>query len=254
MKNVVITAGAGGIGLALARAFMERGYRVAVCDVDAAAVGDFARAYPEQVAAVADVTCESDMREFFAAAAGRGGVDVLCANAGTGGPAGRIDSLDLGEWRRCLSVNLDGAFLACKYAAPQMRRGGVILLTASTAGIAGYPMRSAYAAAKWGIVGLAKTLAMELGSAGIRVNALCPGAVEGERMERVLRAEAAAHGKSIDEMRRQYVRGVSLQTWVRADDVAAMALFLASDAAAKVSGQVVCIDGHTETLAPSLAP
>ncbi|MEO0992119.1 MAG: SDR family oxidoreductase, partial [Pseudomonadota bacterium] len=122
--------------------------------------------------------------------------------------------------------------------------------TSSTAGLAGYPYRSPYASAKWAIVGLTKTLAMELGPAGIRVNAICPGAVEGPRMDRVVAKEAAAMGMDEAAVRELYVKGVSMRSWVTADEVADTVEFLASDAAAKISGQILAIDGHTETLAP----
>lgn len=252
IKNVVITAGAAGIGLAMARAFMETGAQVAVCDIDEAAVAAFAKEHPQHTAQVADVTNESDMQNFINALAEKWQrIDVVCANAGIGGPAGRIQDLSLDEWQACLAVNLNGSFLTIKHALPHMQRGGLILITSSTAGIAGYPMRSPYATAKWGLVGLTKTLAMELGSAGIRVNALCPGAVEGERMNRVIKNEAHAHGQSEAHMRQQYVKGVSLKTWVQAQDIAHMAVFLSTPQANKISGQILCIDGHTETLSPS---
>ena len=177
---------------------------------------------------------------------------MVAANAGIGGPAGAIEDLGLAEWRACLSVNLDGAFLTAQWAARVMKAqgAGLLLLTSSTAGLFGYPMRSPYATAKWGIIGLMKTLAMELGPFGVRVNALCPGAVEGPRMDRVVTAEARAHGEDEAAIRRRYVEGVSLKTWVTAEDVAAMAAFLASPIGAKISGQALAIDGHTETLAP----
>ncbi len=127
---------------------------------------------------------------------------------------------------------------------------GLIVLTSSTAGLFGYPLRSPYAAAKWAIVGLTKTLAMELGPAGVRVNAVCPGAVEGDRMDRVLANEAQARGISEDEVRQSYVTGVSMKTWVTADDIAEAIAYFSSPAGAKVSGQILAIDGHTETLAP----
>ncbi len=250
-RTIVITAGAAGLGLAMAKAFMQIGEKVAVCDIDANAVANFQSQYPDMIAQTVDVCCEKDMESFFATIKARwGNIDVLCANAGTGGPAGRIEDISHGDWRQCLAVNLDGAFLATKHAVGMMSRGGAILLTSSTAGIAGYPMRSPYATAKWGIIGLMKTLAMELGDRGIRVNALCPGAVEGDRMDRVVKNEAKARGISEDEIRQLYVKGVSLKTWVSADDVANMALFVCSQQANKVSGQSLCIDGHTETLAP----
>jgi len=125
---------------------------------------------------------------------------------------------------------------------------GLLLLTASTAGLFGYPGRLPYATAKWGVVGMMKTLAMELGPRGVRVNALCPGAVEGPRMDRVIAAESAARGEKETDARARYVEGVSMRTWVRAEDVAAAALFLASPAGARISGQALSIDGHTETL------
>lgn len=252
MKRVVITGGAAGIGLAMARAFLNDGARVAVCDADHDAVAKFALKYSDCIAEVADVTDESAMEVFLASVeTAWGGADVVCANAGTGGPAGRIEDLDYDEWQRCIATNLHGAFLTCRWAARVMRAqgDGVIILTSSTAGTHGYPLRSPYAAAKWGIVGLTKTLAMELGGAGVRVNAICPGSVTGDRMDRVLENEAAARGVSTDEVRASYVSGVSMKIWVSADEIAASALFLASDAAGKISGQILAVDGNTETLA-----
>ncbi len=247
-SRVLVTAGASGIGLTLARRFAAEGARVAVCDLDTAAVA----AVPEGILAMAaDVTDEAAMGAVFARLdAEWGGIDVLCANAGTGGPAGGIETLDLAGWRACLSANLDGAFIACRWAAPHMKAqgAGLILLTSSTAGLSGYPNRSPYATAKWGVIGLMKTLAMELGPHGVRVNALCPGSVEGDRMERVLAMEARARGTTTEAMRRVYVEGTSMKTWVTADEVANVGLFLASGAGAKISGQALAIDGHTETL------
>ena len=124
---------------------------------------------------------------------------------------------------------------------------GLIVLTSSTSGQWGHPFRSPYATAKWGIIGLMKTLAMELGPAGVRVNAICPGAVEGPRMERVLEKEASASGVAPDDIRKAYADGTSLKTWVTADDIADAAIWLASDMASKISGQAITVDGHTET-------
>ena len=252
-QRVVITGGASGIGLAFARRFAEAGARVAICDADGAAVARMATEHPRMIAHKADVTDEAQMADFLGAVeAAWGGVDVVCANAGTGGPAGRIETLDYAEWQACVGVNLFGAFLTCRWAARVMRAqgSGLILLTTSTSGMHGVPHRSPYVAAKWGIVGLMKTLAMELGPAGVRVNAIAPGAVEGDRMERVVAMEAAASGLSEAEVREIYVKGTSLRTWVTADDLADMALFLASPGASKVSGQVVAVDGHTESMVP----
>lgn len=252
-RRVIITAGAAGIGRAMAEVFLAEGDRVAICDADAQAVADFAKTHPTAIAEVADVTSEADMDGFLGKVeAAFGGADVVCANAGIGGPAGRIEELDYDAWQDCVAVNLHGSFLTCRWAARVMRAqgSGLIVLTTSTAGIAGYPLRSPYASAKWALVGLTKTLAMELGPAGVRVNAIAPGAVEGPRMDRVVAMEAAAGGVPEDEVRDAYVKGVSLRSWVTAEDVADMVRFLASPQASKISGQVMCVDGHTETLAP----
>jgi NAD(P)-dependent dehydrogenase (short-subunit alcohol dehydrogenase family) len=237
----------------MAERFLSEGDRVAICDADPTAVAAFAVAHPDQIACVADVTDEAQMQRFFDRIdSAWDGVDVVCANAGTGGPAGRIEDLSLADWNRCLEVNLSGTFLTCRWAAGKMRAAGagLIVLTSSTAGQFGYPLRSPYATAKWGIVGLTKTLAMELGPAGVRVNAICPGAVEGDRMDRVIKMESAASGKTEDEVRALYVKGVSLRTWVTADDVADTVSWLASPQARRISGQILAIDGHTETLVP----
>ena len=251
--RVLITAGAAGIGAAHARAFLASGAQVAVTDIDKNALATFRDAHPNALAIEANVTDEPAIAAAIAQTADRmGGIDIVCANAGTGGPAGPLETLDAAEWRACLDVNLTGAFLTAKHTIPHLRRGEnpLLLFTSSSAGLFGYPGRSPYNAAKWALTGLTKTLAMELGPDNIRVNAIAPGAVEGERMERVLAAESAAHGVPVDDMRQQYVKGVSMKTWVTAEDIANTALFLASPAARFISGQVIPVDGHTETLAP----
>jgi NAD(P)-dependent dehydrogenase (short-subunit alcohol dehydrogenase family) len=251
--RILVTAGASGIGRAIAERFLVEGAEAAICDVDPEAVADFARAHPGTIAEVADVTSETGMESFLSRVeASWDSIDAVCANAGTGGPAGLIEHLDYRAWQDCVAVNLNGAFLTCRWAARVMRAQGhgLITLTSSTAGIAGYPFRSPYSASKWAIIGLMKTLAMELGPVGVRVNALAPGAVQGPRMDRVVAMEAKAQGRPEEEIRALYVKGVSLRSWVDAGDVANMVHYLASPAGAKISGQTLCIDGHTETLAP----
>ncbi|WP_284261643.1 SDR family oxidoreductase [Roseicyclus amphidinii] len=245
-RRVVITGGASGLGLAMAEAFMGQGDRVAVCDTDPAAV----KAVPEGLRAeVADVTNAGAMDGFLAGIeADWGGADVVISNAGIGGPAGPLETLEFADWQRCLSVNLDGAFLTCRWAARVMKAqgAGLILLTSSVSGLFGFPGRTPYVAAKWGIVGLTKALASELGPHGVRVNAICPGAVEGPRMERVIAMEAAGRGIPEDAVRAGFTEGVALRRFVTAEEVAAMALFLASPGAAAISGQALAVDGHTE--------
>lgn len=250
-QRVVITGGASGIGKRLAERFAATGARVALCDADAEAVAQMSAANPEMIVRQANVTDAAQMDAFLAEVEGTfGGADVVCANAGTGGPAGLIEELEYQDWQDCIAVNLHGAFLTCRWAARVMRAQGhgLIVLTTSTSGQWGHPYRAPYAAAKWGLIGLTKTLAMELGPAGIRVNAIAPGAVEGDRMDRVVAMEAKASDRPEADVRAQYVEGISLRSWVSADDLADTVLFLASPAASKISGQVLNIDGHTERL------
>ena len=243
--RVLITAGAGGIGRAMAEAFAAAGARVWVTDIDEDALAACPVDWGRTRADVADEGAVA--RLFDAIGADWGGLDVLCANAGVAGPTGFVEDIALADWRTCVAVNLDGAFLAAKHAAPMMKAegAGVMLLTASTAGFFGYPQRAPYAAAKWAVIGLMKTLAMELGPHGVRVNALAPGAVEGPRMEAVMEREAAAKGITRDEVHAGYASGTSMRTWVTGADIANMAVFLASPEARFVSGQVIAVDGHT---------
>ena len=243
--RVLITAGASGIGLAMAQAFVATGARVRVTDVDSAALA----ALPAGIrGTLADASQEPDMAALFAdLAADWGGLDVLCANAGIKGPTAAIEDVALDEWRQCLAVNLDGAMLAAKYAAPMMKaqHAGVMLFTSSTSGLYGTPLRAPYAAAKWAVIGLMKTVAMELGPHGIRANAICPGSVNGPRIDRVIAAEAAAKRTTPEAIRAGYAAGTALGRLSDPEDVAAMAVFLASDGARMVSGQALTVDGFT---------
>ncbi|MGC3939449.1 SDR family oxidoreductase [Roseobacter sp. EG26] len=248
MKRALVTAGASGIGRAMGEGFAQAGYEVWVTDIDSAALSSC----PEDWHRLqADVTDEMAVQEVVSQMAK---IDVLCANAGIAGPTARVEHIALEDWRACMSVNVEGAFLAAKHAAPRMKAqgSGAIILTSSTAGLYGYPNRAPYSAAKWAVIGLMKTLAMELGPHGIRANAICPGAVEGPRMEGVLEREAIAKGMTRDQVYAGYAQGTSMQKFVQAHDIANMAVFLASDAAQLVSGQVIAVDGHTENPDPKL--
>lgn len=252
-KRVLITAGAAGIGRVVAERFLAAGAAVWICDLDRAALAAAATALPGLRTSAADVADPAAVDALFdAIAQDWGGLDVLVNNAGTAGPTGPVESLDYDDWRRCVAVNLDGCFLCVRRAVPLLvRQGGCIVNLSSTAGLFGYPCRTPYAAAKWAVIGLTKSLAMELGPRGIRVNAICPGPVEGERMDRVIRAEAADRGLAEAVVREGYARSTSLRCFIRADDIAAMILFLCGAEGARISGQAIAVDGHTETLRPS---
>ena len=246
-ERVLISAAASGIGLAIAQAFAARGDRVAVCDIDKSAV----EAAPAGITAShVDVTDAAALDGWFdKSAAALGGIDVLVNNAGVKGPTGFVEDLAYDEWRQCIVACLDSHFLLAKRAAPLMKqqRSGSIINLSSSAGLFGYGMRSPYAAAKWGVIGLTKSLAIELGPYDVRVNATCPGAVEGPRMDRVIAAEAAQRNVTPAQVRAEYTSGQSIKRFVKASEIADMCLFLASPAAKMVTGQAISVDGHTET-------
>lgn len=229
-------------------AFEAAGFEVWITDIDAGRLEACPRTWRCHLADAAD---EDAMRSVFQQMEG---LDVLCANAGIAGPTALVEDIALTDWRDCVSVNLEGAFLAAKHATPFMKAAGkgAIVLTSSTAGIYGYPNRAPYAAAKWAVIGLMKTLAMELGPFGIRANVICPGAVEGPRMEGVLAREAAAKGMTRDSVYDGYAQGTSMRAFVAAQDIADMAVFLGSEQARMVSGQVIAVDGHTENPDPKV--
>lgn len=244
-QRVLITAGGAGIGLAMAQAFVAAGADVWVTDVD----GNALAALPPSIRGEqVDASDEAAMDALFARiAVDWGSLDVLCANAGIKGPTASVAEMPLDEWRECLSVNLDGALLAARGAARLMEAqgSGVMLFTSSTSGLYGTPYRAPYSAAKWAVIGLMKTVAMELGPKGIRANAICPGSVNGPRIDRVIAAEAEAKGMTAEAVRSGYAAGTALGRLSDPEDVAAMAVFLASPAARMISGQAIAVDGFT---------
>ncbi len=251
-KRVVVTAGADGIGRAVTRAFLAAGSRVHICDVDEGRLAAMVAEAPGLGATLADVADESQVgRLFDEAEAALGGLDILINNAGIAGPTGPIETMASDDWRRCIDVNLNGQFYCLKRAIPLLRAagGGSIVNLSSTAGIMGFPNRAPYAASKWAVVGLTKSLAIELGKDRIRVNAICPGSVAGERIDGVIAADAGVRGLDPAEVRAEYARSMSLGSFIDPEDVAALVLFVCSDAGAKISGQALAVDGNTESLA-----
>ena len=250
--RVLVTAGGSGIGAVIARAFHEAGAHVHVCDVDRAALDRLVTEVPGISSSTADASIEGDVDLVFDDVRGTlGGLDVLVNNAGIAGPTGAIQSLDPVLWERTVAVNLNGQFLFARRAVPLLAESNAdpcIVAMSSVAGRLGYAFRTPYAATKWAVVGLMKSLAIELGPHGVRVNAILPGTVEGERINGVIAARAAATGVTPEAMREDYIRKTSLRRMVTADDVAAMTLFLCSPAARNVSGQAISVDANTEYL------
>jgi NAD(P)-dependent dehydrogenase (short-subunit alcohol dehydrogenase family) len=250
--RVLVTAGGSGIGFSIACAFAATGARVWVTDIDDAALAQCPTAWRRDRVDVADPAA---MRTLFGRIEAEwGGLEVLCANAGVSGRTALLEDQDYAAFKECLDVTLGAAVLAAQGALPMMKRAGqgCIVFTGSTSGQFGTPLRAPYVAAKWAVNGLMKTVAMEAGPFGIRANVIAPGCVEGPRIERVIEREAAAKGTTPAAVRAAYEAGTSLRTFVTAGDVAAMAVFLASPAGARISGQVLTLDGHTENPDPKV--
>ena len=238
--RALVTGGGSGIGAAITTCLRREGSQVLVVDADVSTAPDV----------VADVSSTAGVDALFDAVRDRlGGLDLLVNNVGVAGPTATVHDMDPDAFDRCVQVNLGSAFRCTRLAVPLLReRKGSIVNISSTAGIFGYPLRSPYVAAKWGVIGLTKTWAMELGPEGIRVNAICPGSVGGPRMDGVIEREATARGVSPASVRLGYEQQVSMQSFIEATDIGEMVVFLASPAARFVSGQVISVDGHTETL------
>lgn len=248
--RVLVTAGASGIGAAIARALHEAGARVHVCDIDRAALDRLRSAAPGITGSMADASADADVELVFDDVDSTlGGLDVLVSNAGISGPTGPIESFDASAWERTIAVNLNGQFYFARRAVPLLKRSRadpLLITIGSAAGRLGCAFRTPYSASQWALVGLTRSLAIELGPHGIRVNTVLPGAVEGERLHAAFAARAAASGVGIDAVREQYLSRISLRRLVGADEVAALALFLCSPAARSLTGQVIGIDGNLE--------
>ena len=250
--RVLITAGASGIGRVIAQAFATQGAQIWVTDVDEQALAACPATWQRERVDVADPVAMKAL--FTRIEQNWRGLDTLCANAGVAGATALLEDQDYTAFQHCLAVTLGGAVLAAQGALPMMKRArrGCIVFTGSTSGQFGTPLRAPYVAAKWAVNGLMKTVAMEAGPFGIRANVIAPGCVEGPRIERVIEREAAAKGTTAAQVRAAYEAGTSLRTFVTADDVAAMAVFLASPAGERISGQVITLDGHTENPDPKV--
>ncbi|MFA5663870.1 SDR family oxidoreductase [Castellaniella sp.] len=250
-RKVLITAGASGLGLEMARLFSSTGAQVFICDVDEKALEKAHAEIPGIWTMVADVADEASVARLFdQVTAQMGGLDVLINNAGIAGPTGFVETLSKKDWDRTLAVNITGQFLCVRLAVPLLKASaaGVIINLSSAAGHLGFAGRAPYSASKWAVVGFTKTLAIELGKSGIRVNAILPGAVDGDRIRAVIKAKAETFGVPVDQMTSTYTNLASLGRMVTARDIANMALFVASDAAVNITGQALAVDGHTQAL------
>ena len=248
---VLVTAGASGIGRCIAETFLAHDCRVHICDLSIDSIDEFLLANPTATATVTDISNPSDVDNLFNDFNERyGTLDILVNNAGIAGPTRKVEDIEVDEWNQTINVDLNGHFYVTRLATPILKAGGggSIVNIASNASFFGLPLRSPYAASKWALIGLTKTWAMEMGTDNVRVNALCPGSANGQRIENVIAKEAVERGLNAASIKDIYQRQSSMRLFVDAQDVANMALFLTSDLGATISGQAIGIDGHTEGL------
>jgi NAD(P)-dependent dehydrogenase (short-subunit alcohol dehydrogenase family) len=248
-QRVLITAGASGIGREMARAFAATGATVFTCDIDEAALDALRGEIPGLLATVCDMSSRAEIERMVPQALSLlGGLDVLINNAGIAGPTAPTDAMPPEEWDRTLAVNITGMFDVTRLAIPALKQSeaGVIVNMSSIAGRLGFINRSPYAASKWAVIGFTKTLALELGGNGIRANAILPGAVAGERIERVFAGRARIANKSVDDVRAEAMANQSIKAMVDPRDIAQLAVYLASPAAKAISGQAIPIDNDRQ--------
>ena len=249
--RVLVTAGASGIGRVIADSFAAQGARLHICDISNDALNQGAVDQPDWGITRCDVSDESQVQHLFEQVADNlGGLDVLVNNAGIAGPTGGIDELSSAEWQNTVDINLNGQFYCARLAVPMLKQSdnASLVCISSVAGRLGYAYRTPYAATKWAIIGLVKSLAIELGPSGIRANALLPGIVEGPRMEKVIADRAEAVGMSYTDMEQEYISKISIRRMVSAQDVANQILFLCSPLGANISGQAISVCGNVEYL------
>ena len=249
-KKIVISAGASGIGWATTKVCISRGAKVFLCDINEKLIKKINKniKYKNKIFAYqCDASNESDVIDFFSKVLKKSKkIDALINNVGIAGPTGTLDKLDSEEWERTLQVNVVSHFYFTKQAIPIIKKNkkGSIINLSSGAGIMGFPLRSPYAASKWAVVGMTKTLAMELGKYKIRVNAICPGTIKGERMKRVIRDKAKFIKTSAKKIENEFVSMASMNSWIYEEDIGKMCSFLISDEAERISGQIIGVDGN----------
>jgi NAD(P)-dependent dehydrogenase (short-subunit alcohol dehydrogenase family) len=253
-KKIVISAGASGIGWATAKVFSSRGAQVFLCDINDRLIKKINKntKYKNKIFAYeCDASNETDVIDFFSKVLKKTKkIDALINNVGIAGPTGTLEKLDSEEWEKTLQINIVSHFYFTKQAIPIIKKNktGAIINLSSGAGLMGFPLRSPYAASKWAIVGLTKTLAMELGKFKIRVNAICPGTIKGDRMKRVVRDKAKFLKTSQGAVEKEFISMASMNTWISEEDIGKMCAFLISSDAERISGQIIGVDGNATRL------
>jgi NAD(P)-dependent dehydrogenase (short-subunit alcohol dehydrogenase family) len=250
-KKAIVSAGGSGIGLSIVEEFIKQGVSISTCDIDKNLIQELRSKYPQVNAEVVDVSDEQTVKEFcLKSIEFLGGLDCLVNNAGVAGPTLPIEEIDAEDWSHCLNVCLSSQFYFVKSCLKQLRKShsASIVNLSSAAGQYGFALRTPYASAKWGVIGLTKSLSIELGKDKIRVNAILPGLVAGDRQQNVLRNKAQQLGKSFAEVEKEAFSFTSVKEYVQAQDIADQIMYLTSDAGKHISGQAISIDCDTKML------
>ena len=250
-KIIVISAGASGIGAEIAKSLSEGGATVIVGDKDEVALKRLENDHPKITTNQVDVSNEAEVLVLFDDIKSRfGKLDALINNAGVAGPSAMLTDTSLEDWEKTIKVNLNGTFLCSKSAVPLLKKsgGGSIINMGSTSSFMGTPLRSAYTASKWALIGLTKTWAMEYGKDKIRVNTICPTSVSGERIDGVIERDAEYRKTTPEKIKAEYLNQTSLKTFIDSEEITGMVVYLLSPLAKNISGQMMVIDGNTESL------
>lgn len=249
-KKIIISAGASGIGWTTAKVCLSKGATVYLCDIDEKSLNKIKK-HPlinkKLFSYSCDASDESDVSNFFNKISKKTKkIDALINNVGIAGPTGTIDKLNSEDWEKTLKTNVISHFYFTKLAIPMFKKnkGGSIINISSGAGIMGFPLRSPYAASKWAVIGITKTLAIELGKYKIRVNAICPGTIKGDRMVRVIKDKSKFLNISKKNIEKEFISMASMNCWIYEEDIANICEFLISNNSKRISGQVIGVDGN----------
>ena len=249
-KKIVISAGASGIGWATAKVCLSKGAIIYLCDIDLKSLNKVKKnpLYNKRLFAYeCNASEEEEVAEFFSQINKKTKkIDAIINNVGIAGPTGTIEKLTSDDWEQTLKVNVISHFYFTKLAIPMLKKnkGGSIINISSGAGIMGFPLRSPYAASKWAVIGVTKTLAMELRKFKIRVNAICPGTIKGDRMVRVIKDKAKFLKVSKKLVEKDFISMASMNCWIYEEDVGKMCSFLISKDGERISGQAIPVDGN----------
>ena len=249
-KKIIISAGASGIGLATVKVCLDRGATVFVSDINEKYINKLkknSKINKKLFVFNCDASDEYQVNELFEKIKKKTSkIDCLINNVGIAGPTATLENISTDDWENTMKVNVFSHYYFTRLAIPMLKKnkGGSIINISSGAGIMGFPLRSPYAASKWAVVGVTKTLAMELGKFRIRVNAICPGTIKGDRMIRVIRDKAKFLKVSKKLIEKDFVSMASMNCWIYEEDIGNICSFLISKEGERISGQAIPVDGN----------